>query len=212
MNEDEWLACRDPAAMLGYLLHNASERKWRLFACAFARQLWPQLIDKHSKRAVEVAERFADGLVSKQDREKAWTEAVAAVVNAVEKQEFECAAVCMYSKNCLAKPTYQVLRLDFHSHTWERGGGDLARDIFGNPFRPAALDPALWTPAVLALARAAYDHRNFPGGTLESDRLAVLADALEESGCTDADILGHLRGLGPHWRGCWVVDTLLDKS
>jgi hypothetical protein len=42
--------------------------------------------------------------------------------------------------------------------------------------------------------------------------MGVLADALEESGCTDADILTHLRGPGPHVRGCWCVDLLLNKS
>jgi len=42
--------------------------------------------------------------------------------------------------------------------------------------------------------------------------LPVLADALEEAGCTDADLLGHLRGPGPHVRGCWVLDLLLGKG
>lgn len=88
----------------------------------------------------------------------------------------------------------------------------ILRDIFGNPFRPVSLAPAWRTPPVLALAQAAYDHRTLPAGALEPDRLTVLADALEETGCTDADILGHLRGPGPHVRGCFVLDTLLDKS
>ena len=51
-----------------------------------------------------------------------------------------------------------------------------------------------------------------PAGTLDNTRLAVLADALEEAGCTEADILGHLRGPGPHVRGCWVVDLILGKE
>jgi hypothetical protein len=42
--------------------------------------------------------------------------------------------------------------------------------------------------------------------------LPVLADALEDAGCDNADILGHLRGPGPHARGCWVVDLLLGKE
>jgi hypothetical protein len=58
---------------------------------------------------------------------------------------------------------------------------NLLRCIFGNPFRSIALDPALRTPTVLALAQAAYDNRKLPAGTLEPDRLAVLADALEEA-------------------------------
>jgi hypothetical protein len=55
------------------------------------------------------------------------------------------------------------------------------------------------------LAQAIYDEGAF-------DRLPVLADALEETGCTNADILGHCRGPGPHVRGCWVVDLLLGKK
>jgi hypothetical protein len=88
----------------------------------------------------------------------------------------------------------------------------LLRCIFGNPFRSVALHPAWITPAVIALSQAAYDNRSLPAGTLEPERLAVLADALEDAGCTDADVLSHLRGPGPHVRGCWVVDLLLGKS
>jgi hypothetical protein len=79
------------------------------------------------------------------------------------------------------------------------------RDIFGNPFRPASLAPAWRTPAALKLAEAIYDERAF-------DRLPILADALEEAGCNDADILTHCRGGGDHVRGCWVVDWILGKK
>jgi len=88
------------------------------------------------------------------------------------------------------------------------------RDIFGNPFRPVTIDPAwlVWrNGAVVKLAQSAYQERALPSGELEPERLAVLADALEEAGCTDAQILGHLRSPGPHVRGCWVVDLFLGK-
>ena len=65
---------------------------------------------------------------------------------------------------------------------------------------------------MVRLAQAAYDQRHMPGGTLDDGRLAVLADALEEAGCTDAGVLNHLRGPGPHVRGCWVIDLCLGKS
>lgn len=78
-------------------------------------------------------------------------------------------------------------------------------DIFGNPFRPVVAEPTRLPPKVVALAQAIYDERAF-------DRLPVLADGLEEAGCTDADILAHCRGPGPHVRGCWVVDLLLGKG
>jgi hypothetical protein len=65
---------------------------------------------------------------------------------------------------------------------------------------------------VVALAQAAYDQRDMPAGTLVPARLAVLADALEEPGCTNSDILDHLRGAGPHVRGCMAVDLILGKG
>ena len=65
---------------------------------------------------------------------------------------------------------------------------------------------------MVRLAQAAYDERHMPEGTLDKVWLAVLGDALEEAGCSDADILNHLRGPGPHVRGCWVIDLCLGKS
>jgi hypothetical protein len=88
----------------------------------------------------------------------------------------------------------------------------LLRDIFGNPFRPVSFNPAWRTPTVVALATAAHDNRILPAGTLDTDRLAVLADALEDAGCDNAEILDHCRGDGPHVRGCYVIDLLLGRS
>ena len=42
--------------------------------------------------------------------------------------------------------------------------------------------------------------------------MPILADALEDAGCTNQDILNHCRGGGEHVRGCWVVDLLLGKE
>jgi hypothetical protein len=77
------------------------------------------------------------------------------------------------------------------------------RDVVGNPFRPAAVDPVWRTTDVLLLAQGIYEDRAF-------DRLPILADALEDAGCADADILGHCRGPGHHIRGCWVVDLFIE--
>jgi biotin carboxyl carrier protein len=86
------------------------------------------------------------------------------------------------------------------------------RDIFGNPFRRAVIDPAWVTSTVTSLATAAYNERLLPSHELDPARLAILADALEDTGCTDADILNHCRRPGAPVRGCWAVDLLLGKE
>jgi hypothetical protein len=62
------------------------------------------------------------------------------------------------------------------------------------------------------MASAIYEERALPEGTFDPGRLAVLADALEEVGAADPDLLGHLRGPGPHVRGCFAVDAVLGKG
>jgi hypothetical protein len=82
------------------------------------------------------------------------------------------------------------------------------RDIFGNPFRSISVNSRWvdWNDGIVVkLAQRIYDDRAF-------DRLPILADALEEAGCTNQDILGHCRIQGEHVRGCWLVDLLLDKE
>jgi hypothetical protein len=81
-------------------------------------------------------------------------------------------------------------------------------DLLGDRFQPSkAVGPWLEHDGgtALNLARTVYEDRAF-------DRLPVLADALEEAGCDDPALLEHLRGPGPHVRGCWVLDRLLGLS
>ncbi|MGL6094624.1 MAG: hypothetical protein ACRC7O_02330 [Fimbriiglobus sp.] len=101
-----------------------------------------------------------------------------------------------------------VFEKHFDIDNFEWLGGDppdpmvpFARCIFGNPFRPVKLAAKHRTPTVVALADAITADGAF-------DRLPILADAFEEAGCDDADILGHARGPGSHVRGCWVVDLV----
>lgn len=91
---------------------------------------------------------------------------------------------------------------------------DLLRDIFGNPFRPVVIEPAwlAWNDGTIPkLAQVIYEERELPSGHFDRGQLAILADALEEAGCGDAELLGHLRGEGPHVRGCHVLDALLQR-
>jgi hypothetical protein len=81
----------------------------------------------------------------------------------------------------------------------------LLRDILGNPFRSISFEKSWRSPTATALATGIYQDKAF-------DRLPILADALEEAGCDDADVLNHCRGPGPHARGCWVIDMLLGRK
>jgi hypothetical protein len=81
---------------------------------------------------------------------------------------------------------------------------DVLREIFGNPFRPITLDPSWLTSTVLALAQGIYDEKAF-------DRMPILADALQDAGCDNEDILNHCQGGDIHVRGCWMIDLLLAR-
>jgi hypothetical protein len=81
----------------------------------------------------------------------------------------------------------------------------LLLDIFGNPFRAVAFAPEWRTDTALSLAKQMYESRDFSA-------VPILADAIQDAGCDNADILDHCRGSGPHVRGCWVVDLVLDRE
>jgi hypothetical protein len=84
---------------------------------------------------------------------------------------------------------------------------DLIRDVFGpSPVRatPPVVSPWL-TSTVTALAQHIYR-------SLDFSPMPILADALQDAGCENPDVLGHCRGDGPHVRGCWVVDLVLGNG
>lgn len=92
---------------------------------------------------------------------------------------------------------------------------DILRDIMTDLIQPVSIDPAWLTwhdRTVVHLARQAYDERPAPNGQLDQARFIILADALEEAGCTNSAVLEHCRGTGSHVRGCWVLDSLLGLS
>jgi hypothetical protein len=205
MTEAEWLACTDPRSMLDFLGGRASDRKQRLFACACCRGLWHLLTDERSQRAVEVAERYADGAATGEDLDAAREAARTAAGDAARVAAWAATWAAAWAAAWeAARAAARVAALVA-----------LLRDIFGNPFRSAAVDPSWLTwrvGTVPRLAQAAYDERELPSGHLDPARLAVLADALEDAGCNDPDILGHLRGPGPHVRGCFAVDLVLGRE
>ena len=104
---------------------------------------------------------------------------------------------------CFMTRTDQEIELLSRQRDWP--GGWLLRDIFGNPFRPVVADPRWLTETAVGIARGIYDDRAF-------ERLPILADALQDAGCENADLLTHCREPGTHVRGCWVVDLVLGKE
>jgi hypothetical protein len=207
MTEQEWLESTDPGSMYQYLEEHASDRKLRLFACACVRKHWDQLSHELYRLAIEVAERFADGQAKERELRKVNRAAAALLAHSVPRIDL-CAIEASNDANgpgvasILAQSTAEgiVEAIWQRSHRMQdcdkgqKNQTEILRCIFGNPFRPSTFSPACLTPDVLALAQAAYEERLLPSGELDIQRLAVLADALEEAGCADADVLHHCRG------------------
>jgi hypothetical protein len=215
VTEAQWLASEEPEAMLDALRGRAGARKLRLFAAACCRVIWSNFKLECHPAAVEILERYADGLAAEEellaatravDETRVWGGyAVGAIYSALtgEIRTTVSAATKEFAPSFHLCSVRKALFAGF------------LRDILGNPFRPAALDPSwlAWNGGTLPkLAAAAYEDRRLPEGTLDPVRLALVADALEDAGCADRELLGHLRGPGPHVRGCWAVDLLLEKG
>jgi hypothetical protein len=225
MNQRQWLRATDPQKMLTWLRHSGkcSERKLRLFGCACCRRIWHLLTDERSRRAVEIAEQYADGRVN-EEQQRAVSKEAASVGIGFGKQCFPANAAHFAALPDAALPDRvfadrcaNYAALAAADPTVEHGAQAwFLRDLIGNPFRPLPpLGSALlnWNGgAVVQLAGAAYELRTLSEGHLDPARLAVLADALEEAGGDDL-LLRHLRQQGAvHVRGCAVVDLLLGKS
>jgi hypothetical protein len=240
VTEAEWLGSTDACRMLNFLGAQATDRKRRLFGCACCRGVSHLLGESGSWSALEIAERYTDGTASATELDEAWRMAFDAV-NSIGRtarlsgredwKEHDAAlAVAAMASVDASAPNTAAQRTAFavgaRWHTVDerearvspdgRRKAELLRDIAFNPFRPEpAIDPAwlVWrNGTVRRLARAAYDERRLPEGTLDAARLALLADALEDAGCADAELLGHLRGPVVHVRGCWAVDLILAKG
>jgi hypothetical protein len=210
MNEREWLECTDPRSMLEFLRGKASDRKLRLFACAYGRA-YRESQHLLGPTTVAVAERYADGLASAQEmasERRRW---------AVSPEETGPVAPSAYDGAWEAVDwltrAERLMRIDpdamrhFPTATYDvlKRSVLLLRDIVGNPFRPAPVEAAWLTTNVVALAQGIYHECGF-------DRMPILADALEDAGCTNADMLEHCRKSEGHVRGCWLVDLLLGKK
>jgi hypothetical protein len=125
--------------------------------------------------------------------------------NAYRRAARAIGSVEVAAKAAKAKFTFFVIDWEATATAELNAPAHLFRDIFGNPFHPVSIDPAWQTAAVLSIAQAIHAQRAF-------DRMPILADALEDAGCTHTEIFNHCRQPAEHVRGCWVVDFLLGKE
>jgi hypothetical protein len=172
------------------------------------------LVDGRSRAAVEFAERMADSPQDSNTRDKVLEAACAASEKLEElctpgpdeaEHEARWAAAELADRLPVDPIQANIHRIAYGASQLACNVCQLLHDIFGNPFRPVAFDPAWRTDTAVALARQMYESRDFGA-------MPILADALQDAGCDSADVLDHCRGLGPHVRGCWVVDLVLGKS
>jgi hypothetical protein len=225
MTEVEWLAATDTRPMLEFLHGKASYRKLRLLAVASCHRI-SKLLPVVCKNLNNVLERYADGLVMNTEFQEAWNHSQVETL-AADRDGRYTSTFARYSMGTSDPPTVQSVTSSMdcaatavaisaentpydatHHTTYSQEMFEqvrLVQDIFGNTFRPLSLDPTWLTSTVLALATGIYNEKAF-------DRMPILADALQDAGCDDDEILNHCRQPGEHVRGCWCVDLLLQKS
>jgi hypothetical protein len=249
MKEQEWLACADPGEMLCFLENKQkkppkrkwpklTERKQQLFACACCRRIWHRLDDERSRRAVEVAERCADGSVTDEELVAAAADAYAA---ATDDRSYDNDAVgapeyaALYTIG-IYDSTGAISTMTPSFNAWN--AAENTAWAISNGASLKAPDEGAWEAACCAdelaqadLVRDIFGNPFCPvaldpswltptvvnfAQVIYNDRafhrMPALADALAQAGCDNDEILNHCRGPGPHVRGCWVVDLILGKQ
>lgn len=219
--DDLWLSMRDMEFLTPLANERLSRRKIRLLLCAINRLTWPVEGEVHPviREAVVAYEEAADDYAK-------WH----AMVDCLTKLK----AVYLpdphfWHENRAWVAAWDLLSNDLHfdygpvvglgeiitmTNTQAyKQSVDLFRDFLPNIFLDCPPLPAhCRTGDVATLAQAAY-HERIGRGELDPVRLAILADALEETGCDRQDVLGHLRSTAaPHYRGCWALDLVLGKE
>jgi hypothetical protein len=241
MTEAEWLECGNPNAILRKSRTNrcVNYRKATLCAVNLFRRQMECFPHTQVQSVADASEAFAAGVDNYRWLHQLWQEAERAARRAqkqfstfTEGWEFDTyhfvadvlsTATPNISSDLRSeratKALHRIIRVMWRAagdgktgvsrrHAERREGHTLAlhlRDIFGNPFRPVSFDPAWRTDTAVSLARGMYDSR-------ELVAMPILADALQDAGCEDEQVLNHCRDANqPHVRGCWVCDLVLGK-
>jgi hypothetical protein len=238
MTEEEWLTARSAEPMLSAPSVAFTPRHLRLFAVGCARQL----LDEHpapavAREALEYAEDAAEELRSAGElrdrlrdyeaKMRVWTVSGAsrsvAITNQILAPNALTAALAACRTLVLARggryrPWVTALQHrqlgsvipgeELPRVLGEAGElcADLFRDVVGNPFRPVAFDAAWRSDTAVSIAKGMYESHDF-------SPMPILADALQDAGCNNDDVLNHCRDANAtHVRGCWVVDSVMGKE
>ena len=228
MTEAEWLSCEDPAAMLNFLRGRVSDRRLRLFICGCCRHMPDAYVSEEEIESIEYGERYADGEVTldylnsyRANRPARfhtnglnwYTSAIKRLTLCRKKMLLQSA---LNSVSTTAHARVAAVFGDYQHEKKEarrvatlierRFVAGIVCDVFRNLIRPTALDPVWRTDTVLSLAQGMYESRDFSA-------MPILADALQDAGCENEDVLNHCRDeKAVHVRGCWVVDLVLGKE
>lgn len=229
MTEAEWLTTKLPLYMLREYPTTWDQRNVRLFWCACTCRWWNLLTDERTRQLVEEAERHPEADTDWFVRERRfalegyinWNNRThsgvrfdswaldaflgtppGSLMNLVGSLAYLAADTAVSVSPEPVAQWYARERAETAEKAWQC---DLIREIFGNPFRRVDVSPWL-TSDVKLLARGIYEEKAF-------DRMPILADALQDAGCDNVNVLDHCRDTGTeHVRGCWVVDLLLGKG
>jgi hypothetical protein len=237
MTEEEWLTAQISDLLLHFIEPKVLDRKLYYFDTACARRIAPLLVFPASSHAVEVLERFAEGQCGKDvfaelsyDVEGAAFCAEAGDIpwlDAIEQLPISVLTELAANPNLPVESTQRLIisaayfidrifspvpaKRRFRDPQPSSTGSyfqpvSLVHEVFGNPFRTVKFKKAWRTDTALSLARQMYESRDFGA-------MPILADALQDAGCDNDDVLNHCRDPKQvHVRGCWVVDLVLGKK
>ncbi len=220
MTEEEWFR------EIRSRLNRVSARKARLFAAACCRRVWDLMTDDRHRAAVVAFEHFADGTMTEAEYQAILAAVISlwAMLPPATTVEWDSVHYLTGATRHLVGPRDASHVASYAARSVARVAGsrsspewgvardlegiaqrELIEDITGQTASPFGFHPEWRTSTAVSLASQMYESRDF-------STMPILADALQDAGCDDADILGHCRGSGPHARGCWVVDLVLGKE
>ncbi|NBO91367.1 MAG: hypothetical protein EBV06_03485 [Planctomycetia bacterium] len=226
LSEDDWFTRPDPGDLLRHLEKTASLRKLRLFACHCCRRLGPLVGAAGVREALLTAERFADGKANSDELRTGWRAIRQALAKAPLGTRWERAldaALHACSPDLTFWDAVNVSREAAHALEGDSRPQDsgsfgvgpyvrpreytyqcvILRELFSYHTVEISSHLRAWEDGQLArLAQAIYLEQRF-------DEMPILADALEEAGCTHRSLIDHARETTPHFKGCWLLDALM---